>query len=90
MSKGAALAFYTLFSMAPILVLAIAVAGYVFGAKAAQGEIVAHGRDDAAHVRGVAINCQKAARIDGAGNEGQITAKLVVGAAGTVSTGQAL
>lgn len=39
-SKGAALAFYTLFSMAPILVLAIAVAGYVFGAKAAQGEIV--------------------------------------------------
>jgi membrane protein len=40
-SKGAALAFYTLFSMAPILVLAIAVAGYFFGAKAAQGEIVA-------------------------------------------------
>jgi membrane protein len=27
-SKGAALAFYTLFSMTPILVLAIAVAGY--------------------------------------------------------------
>ena len=40
-SKGAALAFYTLFSMTPILVLAIAVAGYFFGAKAAQGEIVA-------------------------------------------------
>jgi membrane protein len=40
-SKGAALAFYTLFSMAPILVLAIAVAGYFFGAEAAQGEIVA-------------------------------------------------
>ena len=40
-SKGAALAFYTLFSMTPILVLAIAVAGYVFGAEAAQGEIVA-------------------------------------------------
>ncbi len=40
-SKGAALAFYTLFSLAPILVLAIAVAGYVFGAEAAQGEIVA-------------------------------------------------
>jgi membrane protein len=40
-SKGAALAFYTLFSMAPILVLTIAMAGYVFGAKAAQGEIVA-------------------------------------------------
>ncbi|MDO8351241.1 MAG: YihY/virulence factor BrkB family protein [Gallionella sp.] len=40
-SKGAALAFYTLFSMTPILVLAIAFAGYVFGAEAAQGEIVA-------------------------------------------------
>jgi membrane protein len=40
-SKGAALAFYTLFSMTPILVLSIAVAGYVFGAEAAQGEIVA-------------------------------------------------
>jgi membrane protein len=39
-SKGAALAFYTLFSMTPILVLAIALAGYVFGAEAAQGAIV--------------------------------------------------
>jgi membrane protein len=40
-SKGAALAFYTLFSLAPILVLAIAAAGYFFGAEAAQGEIIA-------------------------------------------------
>ncbi|MBL0143016.1 MAG: YihY/virulence factor BrkB family protein [Betaproteobacteria bacterium] len=40
-SKGAALAFYTLFSMTPILVMAIAVAGYFFGAEAAQGEIIA-------------------------------------------------
>jgi membrane protein len=40
-SKGAALAFYTLFSITPILVLAIAVAGYVFGVNAARGEIVA-------------------------------------------------
>lgn len=39
-SKGAALAFYTLFSIAPILILAIAVAGYFFGAEAAQGAIV--------------------------------------------------
>lgn len=38
-SKGAAVAFYTLFSMAPILVLAIAIAGAVFGTQAAQGEI---------------------------------------------------
>jgi len=40
-SKGAALAFYALFSMTPILMLAIAVAGYFFGAEAAQGEIIA-------------------------------------------------
>ena len=40
-SKGAALAFYTLFSMTPILMLSIVVAGSVFGADAAQGEIVA-------------------------------------------------
>ncbi|HWU96899.1 MAG TPA: YihY/virulence factor BrkB family protein [Oxalicibacterium sp.] len=38
-SKGAAVAFYTLFSMAPILVLAIGIAGAVFGTQAARGEI---------------------------------------------------
>jgi membrane protein len=40
-SKGAALAFYTLFAMTPILMLTIAVAGHFFGAEAARGEIVA-------------------------------------------------
>ncbi len=39
-SKGAALAFYTLFSMAPILVLVIAVAGFFYGTQTAQNEIV--------------------------------------------------
>lgn len=38
-SKGAALAFYTLFSMMPILILAIAIGGYVFGAAPVQSEI---------------------------------------------------
>ena len=37
---GAALAFYTLFSVAPVLIVAVSVAGFVFGEKAAQGEIV--------------------------------------------------
>jgi membrane protein len=37
---GAALAYYTVFSLAPVLVIAIAVAGAVFGQEAAQGEIV--------------------------------------------------
>jgi membrane protein len=39
-SKGAALAFYTAFSMAPILVLVIAVAGFFWGAEAAQGQLL--------------------------------------------------
>ncbi|HVQ28803.1 MAG TPA: YihY/virulence factor BrkB family protein [Vicinamibacteria bacterium] len=38
---GAALAYYTLFSVAPLLVVAIAVAAVVFGQEAAQGRIVA-------------------------------------------------
>jgi membrane protein len=38
-TKGAALAFYTLFSLVPVLVLIITVAGKIFGPEAAQGEI---------------------------------------------------
>ena len=33
---GAALAFYTLFSLAPVLIVAVSVAGFAFGEKAAQ------------------------------------------------------
>ena len=39
-SMGAALSYYTLFSLAPLLIIVIAVAGMVFGQQAAQGEIV--------------------------------------------------
>jgi membrane protein len=39
-SMGAALAYYTTFSLAPVLIVAIAVAGLVFGQDAARGEIV--------------------------------------------------
>jgi len=39
-SMGAAIAYYTIFSIAPMLVIAIAVAGMIFGQDAAQGEIV--------------------------------------------------
>ncbi|MEO9136364.1 MAG: YihY/virulence factor BrkB family protein [Casimicrobiaceae bacterium] len=38
-SMGAALAYYTIFSIAPLLIIAIAVAGFFFGADAARGEI---------------------------------------------------
>ena len=37
---GAALAFYSLFSMAPLLLIAISIAGLVFGQEAAQGRVV--------------------------------------------------
>jgi membrane protein len=39
-SMGAALSYYTLFSLAPLLLIVIAVAGMVFGQEAAQGEIL--------------------------------------------------
>ncbi len=57
-SMGAALAYYTLFSLAPLLIIAIAVAGLVFGQDAARGEIVAQiqgliGREGAIAVQGL-------------------------------------
>ena len=38
-SLGAALAYYTVFSLAPLLIIAIGIAGLVFGQEAAQGQI---------------------------------------------------
>ena len=38
-SMGAALAFYTLFSIAPLLLIVLSITGFVFGAEAARGEI---------------------------------------------------
>jgi len=38
-SMGAALAYYTLFSLAPLLLIVVSVAGLVFGEEAARGEI---------------------------------------------------
>lgn len=55
---GAALAYYALFSIAPLLIIVIAIAGLVFGQDAARGEIVAQiqsliGRDGAIAVQGL-------------------------------------
>ena len=38
-SMGAALAFYTLFSLAPLMLIVVSVGGMVFGEDAARGEI---------------------------------------------------
>ncbi|RYF09045.1 MAG: YihY/virulence factor BrkB family protein [Comamonadaceae bacterium] len=40
-SMGAALSYYTVFSLAPLLVIVIAIAGLVFGQEAARGEVFA-------------------------------------------------
>ena len=57
-SMGAALAFYTIFSIAPLLLIVIAVAGFVFGEEAARGEIYGQlhgmlGRNGALAVQGL-------------------------------------
>ena len=44
-SMGAALAYYTLFSLAPLLVIVIALAGFVFGRDAVEGQIVLELKD---------------------------------------------
>ena len=45
-SMGAALAYYTVFSLAPLLLIVIAVAGVAFGQDAVRGEIVNDSRTD--------------------------------------------
>jgi YihY family inner membrane protein len=57
-SMGAALSYYTLFSLAPLLVLIIAIAGMVFGQDAAQAAIIAQlqsimGQEGATAVQGL-------------------------------------
>ena len=43
-SMGAAIAYYTIFSIAPLLIITMAIAGLFFGADAAQGQIYAQAR----------------------------------------------
>ena len=66
-SMGAALAYYTVFSLAPLLLIVISVAGLVFGPDAARGEIFGELRDlmgdDAAKaVEGLLISVSKPAQ----------------------------
>ena len=63
-TMGAALAYYTLFSMAPLLLIAISVAGAVFGMDAARGEILGQlrelmGNDGASAVAALLDNVQR-------------------------------
>ncbi len=63
---GAALAYYAVFSLAPVLIIAIAVAGLVFGEKAAQGAIAGQlqgliGPDGARAIESIVQNSRKPA-----------------------------
>ena len=63
-SMGAALAYYTIFSIAPLLLIVISIAGLVFGADAARGEIVSQlqglmGADAAKAVEGLLESVNK-------------------------------
>jgi membrane protein len=58
---GSSLSYYTLFSLAPLLIIAISVAGFVFGREAAQNQIVETiqgliGRDAAQAIQGMIQN----------------------------------
>jgi len=61
---SAALSYYTLFSLAPLLIIAIAVAGFVFGEKAVQGELMGQiqgfvGADSALAIQGMIESARK-------------------------------
>jgi membrane protein len=82
-SMGAALAFYTLFSVAPILIIALSVAGYFFGPHTAETELLAQLRDltgnaGADVLRGVLASAQYSDKRGMAAIIGVVT--LIVGA----------
>ncbi len=60
---AAAVAFYTVFSLAPLVIIAVAIAGAIFGDAAAQGQIVSHmeeliGRDAAGVIQSIIVNAR--------------------------------
>ena len=66
-SMGAAISYYTVFSLAPLLVIVISVAGAVFGREAVQGEIVGQlqgliGREGAIAVQGLIKSASEPAK----------------------------
>lgn len=82
---GASLAYYSLFSLAPLLVIAISVAGLVFGEEAARGQVAGAlndflGRDGAAAVETMIENARKPAESSIAAAIGLVM--LVFGASG--------
>ena len=63
---GAALSYYTIFSLAPLLLIAVAIAGLAFGQEAAQGRIVDEiggvlGKDGGEMIQTMVVNARKPA-----------------------------
>jgi membrane protein len=82
---GAALAYYTIFSIAPLLVIAIAVAGFVFGPEAARGQITGQVEHLVGRQGGEAVEAMvESASKPGAGAVGTAlgAVMLLLGAAG--------
>jgi membrane protein len=75
LSRGAAIAYYTVTSMAPVLLIVIAIAGLVFGAEAAQGAIV----EQLSGMMGAQSAQMVQSMIQSAGNRGAGTIATIVG-----------
>jgi len=75
LSRGAAIAYYTVFSIAPLLVIATAVAGLIFGEDAVHGAISEQLRDLLGKTGADAVE----AMIAGAGNKTSGTIATIIG-----------
>jgi membrane protein len=75
LSRGAAIAYYTVISMAPVLLIVIAIAGLVFGTEAARGAIV----EQLSGMMGAQSAEMVQSMIQSAGNRGAGTIATIVG-----------
>jgi membrane protein len=72
---GASLAYYTLFAMAPILIISIAIAGFFFGPEAVRGEVVSQIRGLVGETGAQAVQ----AMLENAATRGDGTLATIVG-----------
>lgn len=83
-SKAAALAFYTLFSIAPILVLVIAGAGVLLGTQAAQGAVLDQLKEWVGPLGAAALqNLVAGAQVPGSGRAATALAVVLLGVGAT-------
>jgi membrane protein len=92
LSRGAAIAYYTVFSLAPVLIIVIAIAGFFFGEDAARGALVDEisslmGRQGGEAIQTMIASAGQQNRSGWAGVVGLVT--LVITASGVFSELQA-